>query len=237
MARALYREWFVLFRYPGHEKTPLVDSPLGRIPKGWEVRPLSQLAAVQKGLSYNGAGLTEAGVPMVNLKCILAGGRFRRDGVKPYSGEHRERHRVSPGEIVFANTDLTQAGGIIGSTARVPHVGFKDGGIASHHISIVRPTEPASRAWLLFALRDDRFRDFVRGRASGTTVLGFRTDDALAYELLTPPQALRDELTTRATPMVDACELLEDRAENLRQTRDLLLPRLLSGEVSVEDAA
>ena len=38
MARSLYREWFVNFRFPGHEKVPLVDSPLGTIPKGWEVK-------------------------------------------------------------------------------------------------------------------------------------------------------------------------------------------------------
>ncbi len=237
MARILYREWFVLFRYPSHEKTPLVESPLGRIPKDWSIAPLGKHARVQKGLSYKGDGLTDEGVPMVNLKCILAGGVFRRDGVKPYSGEYKDRHRLGPGDIVFANTDLTQAGGIIGSVARVPRRGFEEGGIASHHISILRPNDPQIHVWLLCALRDDRFRNFVRGRASGTTVLGFRTDDAEAYELLMPPPTVCDAFTTRAAPLLDASELLEDRIDNLRKTRDLLLPRLLSGQLSGEDAA
>ena len=36
MAQAIYREWFVNFRFPGHENVKLVDSPLGQIPEGWE---------------------------------------------------------------------------------------------------------------------------------------------------------------------------------------------------------
>jgi len=44
MARSLYREWFVHFRYPGHESVPLVESPLGQIPQGWTVKKLSDIA-------------------------------------------------------------------------------------------------------------------------------------------------------------------------------------------------
>ena len=43
MARALYREWFVHFRFPGHEKLPRVASPLGEIPQGWEVKTLGEI--------------------------------------------------------------------------------------------------------------------------------------------------------------------------------------------------
>ena len=42
MARAIYREWFVKFRYPGHEDVPLVDSALGPIPDGWGVARASK---------------------------------------------------------------------------------------------------------------------------------------------------------------------------------------------------
>ncbi|MEX1183993.1 MAG: restriction endonuclease subunit S [Gemmatimonadota bacterium] len=113
MARTLYREWFVHFRFPGHESHPRVPSPLGEIPEGWEVRRLGHLAELTKGLSYKGSGLTDHGDPMVNLKCIAPGGGFRREGVKPYSKEYGERHHIKPGDLVFANTDLTQAGAII----------------------------------------------------------------------------------------------------------------------------
>jgi hypothetical protein len=53
------------------------------------VKKLGDLVVIDKGVSYNGAGLTEDGNPMVNLKNILAGGGFRRDATKPYSGDFK----------------------------------------------------------------------------------------------------------------------------------------------------
>jgi type I restriction enzyme S subunit len=49
MAQVIYREWFVVFRYPGHEDVPLVDSDLGQIPEGWELRKLADLVSTQYG--------------------------------------------------------------------------------------------------------------------------------------------------------------------------------------------
>src|SRR3989338_8633202 len=49
MARSLYREWFVHFRFPGHEKVKLVDSSLGRIPQGWEVKKLGEVLELNYG--------------------------------------------------------------------------------------------------------------------------------------------------------------------------------------------
>jgi type I restriction enzyme, S subunit len=70
LAQRIYREWFVDFRYPGHEGIPPAGSELGQIPQGWVVVPLAEVAAVNKGLSYSGRFLTEHGQPMANLKCF-----------------------------------------------------------------------------------------------------------------------------------------------------------------------
>ena len=68
MARALYREWFVHFRFPGHEKLPRVASPLGDIPQGWEVKPLDEIATITMGLSPKGDTYNEQGdgTPLIN---------------------------------------------------------------------------------------------------------------------------------------------------------------------------
>ena len=55
LAHAIYREWFVHFRYPGHADNERVDSSLGPIPAGWEVRGAGELLALDKGVSYSGA--------------------------------------------------------------------------------------------------------------------------------------------------------------------------------------
>jgi type I restriction enzyme S subunit len=127
MARRLYREWFVHFRFPGHEDCRFVESPLGEIPEGWEVSRLGELININKGISYSGAGLTEEGNPMVNLKNIEAGGGFRRDATKPYSGAYKSRHTVVPGDVVIANTDLTQAGNVVASPSLIPRLPLQDG--------------------------------------------------------------------------------------------------------------
>jgi type I restriction enzyme S subunit len=236
MAQRIYREWFVAFHYPGHEKVSHVDSELGPIPEGWRFEELGGLARIDKGLSYQGAYLTDDGLPMANLKCFDVGGGFRRDGTKPYSGPFKERHAVSPGTLIVANTDLTQAGNVIGSPAIVPRSGFSGGGLITHHLFAIRPHgEGPGRGFLYHTLRDTRFRAFARGRASGTTVLGLRTSDCEQYRVLLPPSQLRERFSLLTETMLAQAESLEDANLRLRITRNLLLPRLISGQIDVTD--
>jgi hypothetical protein len=65
MARALYREWFVNFRFPGHENHPRVASPLGEIPKGWEVGQLDDVLVLQRGFDLPKASRADGGVPII----------------------------------------------------------------------------------------------------------------------------------------------------------------------------
>lgn len=233
MAQAIYREWFVSFRYPGHENVPLVDSVVGRIPEGWEVTRIGSLIDVDKGLSYKGTHLTQAGTPMANLKCFRPGGGFRRDGTKPYSGPFKPKHSVIPGDVIVANTDLTQAGTVIGSPAIVPRRGFESGGIISHHLFAIRASERTLLPWLYQIFRDEPFRQYARGVASGTTVLGFRSADLLAHQVACPPQGILGRFAEIAGPMTQMSEALNDAADQLAALRDLLLPKLVTGQIDV----
>ena len=234
MARALYREWFVHFRFPGHEKHPRVASPLGDIPQGWEVRKLGDILAVDKGVSYNGAGLTEDGNPMVNLKNIQPGGGFRRDATKPYSGEFKPRHTVQPGDVILANTDLTQAGNVVASPALIPRLGDGKPILISHHLFAVRPAQGISPQFFYHLMLTEDFRGFAKGFAIGTTVLGLPKEGILNYTFASPPLPLIRDFVARASSIHELIETLNQRIENLRRTRDLLLPRLLSGQIDME---
>lgn len=235
MAQTIYREWFVRFRFPGHENSTLVDSPVGPIPEDWEVKTLGDIIDVDKGLSYKGAHLTETGTPMANLKCFQPGGGFRREGTKPYSGPFKQRHQVSPGDLIVANTDLTQAGAVIGSPALVPRKGFESGGIISHHLFAIRCAEPAKLPWLYQVFRDPRFRNYARGVASGTTVLGLRSNDLLSYEVAFPPRDAYMRFGTLATDLFRVGEELNEAQVRLAEMRDLLLPKLVTGQIDVSE--
>jgi type I restriction enzyme S subunit len=236
MAQRIYREWFVDFRYPGHEKVTSIDSERGPIPAGWSVVKLNDVVTIDKGLSYMGAFLTEDGAPMANLKCIAPSGGFRREGTKPYSGPAKPKHKVVPGDVIMANTDLTQAGAVIGSPAIIPTRVFEGGGLISHHLFVVRPLDGRlTRAYLYYLLADDRFRDFARGRASGTTVLGFRASDCGDYRFPSPPAELVERFSRLVDPIIALADALRDAAETAGITRDLVLPRLISGDIDVTD--
>ena len=124
MAQSLYKEWFVDFRFPGHENVRMVDSPLGMIPEGWETRRVGDLATISRGRSYSSENLVEAGgLPFVNLKCIDRDGGFRRGGLKWFSGPVKEQHVVRRGDIVMAVTDMTQERRIVARPLEFPMLG------------------------------------------------------------------------------------------------------------------
>ena len=237
MAIALFKQWFVQFRFPGKEKVGLVDSPIGTIPDGWRICTLGEFIDLNKGLSYKGAYLTEEGLPMVNLKCINRGGGFRRDGTKPYSGDYKDRHVVRPGHIVLANTDLTQAGLVIGSPAIVPRQLSGQDILISHHLYAVRLKDESQILpfFLYHLFLADDFKNFARGRASGTTVLGLRPDDVLAYEFPCPPDKIMLEFESFARNLHEMIEVLEEENGTLAQTLELLIPKLVSGVLDVSN--
>jgi type I restriction enzyme S subunit len=144
MAQALFKSWFVDF--DGVPESELVDSELGPIPRGWGIATLRDQLTLDRGLSYKGKYLSDGGVPMVNLKCVRPHGGFRRGATKPYSGEFKDRHIVQPGDMVIANTDLTQARDILGCPAFVPDLGTSEM-ITSHHTYAVRFRPEAAVDW------------------------------------------------------------------------------------------
>jgi type I restriction enzyme S subunit len=241
MAQAIYREWFVEFCAPGIElrkATPEEQKLTGKdvFPKGWEIRRLGEFVSVDKGISYKGSGLTPDGKPMVNLKNILPGGGFRRDATKPYSGEHKTRHIVHTGDIVLANTDLTQAGNVVGSPALVPKL--KESKIIfSHHLYAIRFLKNLQLGHLFtyYLLLSIQFKGFAKGMASGTTVLGMPKEGVLSFTFSYPHFEIMNRFDEEARSINNSIENLHQRNEVLEQTRDLLLPKLISGEIDVED--
>jgi len=238
MAKLIYREWFVEFKAPGvrlRKATAEEKKVTGKevFPEGWEVRECGELMTVDKGLSYNGRGLTGGGIPMVNLKNFLVGGGFRRDGTKAYSGEYRPNHEVKAQDIIIANTDLTQAGNVVGSPALIPEGIFDGKVIITHHLFAVRRRDPRALPvhYLYHILLTNEFKWFAKSYASGTTVLGLPREGVLKFRFAYGSEAARNEFEEEVKPMYSLIDLLNKQNDSLRQTRDLLLPKLVSGQV------
>ena len=233
LARTLYREWFVRFRFPGHQDVKLVDSEFGPIPPGWTTRRINEFATVIRGRAYRRAELsTTEGIPFLNLKCVRRGGGFRRSGLKRYTGSFKEGQRVVPGDVLVAVTDMTQERRIVAQAIRVPDLG-EPFGIPSLDLAVVKPTDPTMRVFVYATLRYSEFSETLRPFANGANVLHLAVERISEFPVLIPEAALLEKCTSALSSIFDESELLEVQNRHLAATRDLLLPRLVTGRLDI----
>jgi type I restriction enzyme S subunit len=257
IAKAIFKSWFVDFD-PVRAKAEgrptglppeirdlfpdeLVDSEIGEIPKGWILEEGRHLYSHQKGLSYKGKYLSDEDhdLPMLNLGSFAGNGKYRREKLKFYCGEFKERHQIYKGELLVANTDLTQDRLVIGSPILVPETpNESDFYIHTHHTTKITPNEEKelTTVFIYFTFLQDSFRKRVSGFATGTTVLALPKDTFDALQVIIPPAPLRTKFEEIATPILDRCSLLAKEIEVLSKLRDTLLPKLISGELRIPDA-
>jgi type I restriction enzyme S subunit len=255
IARALFKSWFVDFdpvrakaegRDPGLPKTltdlfpaRLVDSEFRGIPEGWRVVTLRDLADLDKGLSYTGEGLVDVGgMPMIGLGCFAGNGEFKGDNIKRYQGEYRDRHLVRTGDLLIANTDMTQNRVILGSPALLPDLPGEHQYLFTHHTFAVRFKSGVERwkRYVYFTLLRPEFREIAEGFATGTTVLALPKDGVLNYSIVLPGEALRVAFERHVGELLAAREARGRESRTLDALRAALLPRLVSGELRVKDA-
>lgn len=236
MARALYREWFVHFRFPGHEDVPFVPSALGDIPQGWEVNELRQVCEKENGIQTGpfGSQLHQAdysmeGVPVVMPK-DLVGFRIRDEScayVPEEMADTLSRHRMRPGDIVYGRR------GDIGRRAFVMQ--HQSGWLCGTGCLRIRPNLKKVNGWYLFNyLGQDDVVGVIRGRAQGVTMPNLNTGVLSSIPVRCPPRAIQEEFAQLTFPLAETQEILTEKIKTLRRTRDLLLPRLLSGQIDVE---
>ena len=204
IAQTLYQEWFVHFRFPGHENVPMVESPLGPIPQGWEVKKVKEI-----------------------VKRLKAGKTYRE-------------------------TDVDQTGKIIVvDQSRADFLGFHDNQ-SDHNAS---PKAPI----VIFGDHTCKMQLMVTPFSLGPNVVPFIAKDEtpisylfyLIFNLVETREYKRywTELNNKVVAVADSetserfsdfttcifqkTEILKQRNQNLCQTRDLLLPKLISGEIDV----
>lgn len=228
-ARLLYREWFGHFRFPGHEHAKFIDG----LPEGWQRVPVGELVEIHRGRSYSSEELVETGgQPFVNLKCIDRGGGFRISGLKCFRGEHKDHHEALPGDIMIAVTDMTREAMIVAQAARVPKT-VDEVAIFSMDLVKAVPKELYEPTWIYGMFRFSRFSLEVREHATGATVLHLKPKHIESWLASVPPKRLRELFAEQFGNTLDQIDNLEQQNQKLAQARDLLLPRLMSGELTV----
>jgi type I restriction enzyme S subunit len=235
MVQTIYLEWFVRYRFPGHEGVKVVETELGEAPDGWEVRNVGEISKLFRGKSYRSEDLADkGGYPFLNLKCIDRDGGFRRDGIKRFVGDYKEENIAMPGDIIIALTDMTQERRIVARSARVPDIGEKTY-VMSMDVIKIAPEKNIDRAYLYAMLRYSSFPDNVKQHANGVNVLHLNPDRIRDFAFILPTKRLQEQYGKFAENMLSQIDLLSRQNDVLIQARDLLLPKLISGELDVSE--
>jgi len=203
MARRLYEEWFVRFRFPGHEGVRMVESELGLVPEGWDVVRLDQVLVLQRGFDLPKQDRTEGPFPIVSATGV--------------SGTHHESKVRGPGVVT----------GRSGSLGAVMYV---EGDFWPLNTTLwVKEFIVGSPLYAFFVLRGIDLAGFNSGAAVPT----LNRNDVHGLPVVRPTADLLHHFDEIAGPLVTLKERLVDKNTNLRTTRDLLLPKLISGELDV----
>ena len=224
MARALYREWFVHFRFPGHESIPLVPSPLGEIPGGWEVKKLADVAEVNRG-QINARTAPEE-LHYIDISSVSPG---QIESITTYAfadAPGRARRIVQHGDVLWSCVRPNRR-----SHAQVMHP--VPNTIASTGFAVLTATK-VPFTFLYLATTTEDFVAFLTNNATGATYPAVTSTTFEKAELVIPPSPLLKQFGDATIAMAEELHRLQRQIQNLRRTRDLLLPRLLSGQIDVE---
>lgn len=217
MARAIYNEWFVKFRYPGHEVVPLSDSALGPIPEGWEVSTLAAIADITMGQSpksefYNDEGIgkpfhqgvTDFGshLPSTRKWCSA-------DGRSAAAGDILISVRAPVGRINIADVDITIGRGLSAIRA-------KDG----------------RQALLLGQIREAFSEEDSMGN-DGAIFKSLGKTELAAVPVIILSDDVADAANTVLAENGDMIRALTQATKRLASLRDLLLPKLVTGQIDV----
>lgn len=213
-ARLLYRDWFVRLRFPGYEHTRLVDE----VPSGWERLPFSELAEFINGYPFAPDELGTEGLPIVKIPEL-------RDGVSEKTPRNDgdkipERYVLRDGDLLFS-----------WSGTLLIEFWYDGAALLNQHLFRVEPNGRCSRAFLLFALRQ-ALPEFGN-QSVGATMKHIRKSALSTVTVRLPSHSLLTQFDEISMSVFKQIQNLRHQNQKLRAARDLLLPRLMSGELVV----
>lgn len=206
MAQSLYREWFVKFRFPGHENVKLVDSMLGKVPEGWETIDLGEEITIKKGKNITKKTITDGEIP------VVAG------GLSP-AYYHNQANTKAPVVTISA------------SGANAGFVNLYHSPVWASDCSYI-DEDVSPFVYFYYLLLKDRQYEISRMQTGAAQPHVYPKDLMRLVTTKIPTKFLKD-FNDEITPVFKLIANLSKRNENLIKQRDMLLPKLISGKVQL----
>ena len=243
MARRLYEEWFVHFRFPGHEKVKFKESELGRIPEGWEVLPLGQVLQHHIG---GGWGKDESSEDFPICAYVVRGtdipsvrkGSLGNAPLRFHKESNYRTRKLQAKDIVFEVSGGSKDQPV-GRSVLLPQkvlMMSEQPIICASFCRLVRANRDVLVPEIL-QLHFERIyanREIMKYQTQSTGITNFKFSVFLEKErLVIPPSTLQEAFLDHVQRLYELSASLGVKNVNLAAQRDLLLPKLFSGEIDV----
>lgn len=235
-AQAIFKSWFVDFE--PFQDGNFVESELGMIPEGWEVRELKDVSKRINGFSYTSKDIfDESNINMITIKNFDRNGGLQNDSIKPISKNSRIKkdHYLKTNDILMACTDLTQKADIIGGVLLYFENENFDNEIFSMDLIKLVPFEKDDTFFFYYYLKNPIFKLFAENASSGTTVLHLSKKAVDNFNIVYPTKKHIDRFNDYVFPIIKKQRNLLNQNTKLAEMRDALLPKLMAGEIDVSN--
>ena len=213
-ARLLYKEWFVHLRFPGHEHVKIIDG----VPEGWGRKPFSELATFLNGFAFKPAHLGDVGLPIVKIPELRDGPTVKTP--RNIGEDIPEKYLIDNGDILFS-----------WSGTLLVNIWNHGKGLLNQHLFKVTPFSENLRGLVYFALKQALFE--FQNQTTGATMKNIRKGALDKIASLTPNATFLDEFESVVNPILEQISNLQKQTTEALKARDILLPRLMNGEIEV----
>ena len=225
-AQRLYKEWFIDLHFPGHENTKIVDG----VPEGWEKKKLCELFSFVRGKSYTSKELSDEGTIMVNLKNIQSFGGYKSDVEKHFIGTFKEEQTLMKGDLIMGVTDMTQERRLVGSVALIPD--FKE--TATFSMDLIKLISfKLPNIYLYCAMRYGDVSRQIAPLANGVNVLHLKPEAISNIEMVVASDSIIEKFVSYTSKTIESILSFQSQLRLLTEARDRLLPKLMSGEITI----
>lgn len=217
-ARLLYREWFVYFRFPGHEHVKIIND----VPDGWKTMTLGDVAATNRN-SYQGKELPDE-INYVDISSVTEGRIVSKAAMFSREAPGRARRKAADGDVIWSNVRPN-----LRAYALVLEPDVND--VFSTGFTILSAKD-VPFTWLYLFVTTEVFVGHLVNHATGAGYPAVRPDDFERATAVIPPTALLRLFHESTEPSFRLISKLDQQSHKLALARDLLLPRLMNGEIA-----
>ena len=229
IAQNIYREWFVKFRFPGYEKAKMIDSSLGMIPEGWDVKPIGEVIQTLGGgtpstkvpeywTEGNVTWFTPSDLTQANSMFIFNSAKRITD-----KGLNGSSAKLFPPYCVMMTSRATIGVVAMNTKESCTNQGF----------IVCLPNKVIPSSMVYYWILENKER--IDNLASGATYKEISRGEFRELLIIVPVPQITDLFQQIITPIFSEIGNILKRNNNLRTTRDMLLPKLISGEIDISD--